>query len=269
MNLLASLQAQAEALATLEPDVRVDTHDAVHKMRVSVRTLRANLKTFKDVLPGEKRRLALIEELDWLGDALAPAREAEVLAAQVLDLLERTPAQYVLGPVRARVEAVFALERESAVGRVTEALDSPRFRRLLENLDNYFASLTPDLGKDADLSRPHRRVRRRMRAALPMPHGPERDVAMHEARKAARRARYAADALGLPTKRIKALQDVLGEEHDRVVAATTLTDLAAGAHQAGEDTFTYGVLLGLVRCDSRDFDKQVRKAWKAAKPGLR
>jgi len=267
MSLLASLQAQAAALATLEPAARADAHDAVHKMRVSTRTLRANLRTFEDVLPGEKRRSVLVEELGWLGDALGPAREAEVLAALVLGLLERTPPEYVLGPVRARVEAVFALERESAIALVTDALDSQRYRNLLKNLDAYFASLKPD--KDADLSRLHRRARRRMRAAIRMPHGADRDVAMHEARKAVRRARYAAEALGLPAKPIKALQDVLGDEHDRVVAAAALTDLAAGAHQAGENAFTYGVLLGLVRCDSRDFDKQVKKAWKAAKPSLR
>ncbi|MEY9913633.1 CHAD domain-containing protein [Catenulispora sp. MAP12-49] len=268
MSLLTSLRAQAGALATLEPDVRDDRHDAVHKMRVAARTLRANLRTFQDVLPGEKKRLALVEELGWLGDALGPAREAEVLAERVLDLLERTPPEYVQGPVRERVGAVFALERESALGLVTEALDSPRYRRLLKNLEAYFASAKP--GKDPDLSHLHRRVRKRMRAALPMPHGAERDTAMHDARKAARRARYAADALGLPgAKPIKALQDVLGEEHDRVVAASALTDLAAGAHQAGENAFTYGVLIGLVRCDSRDFDKRVRKAWKAAKPSLK
>ena len=268
MSLLASLRAQAGALAILEADVRADTPDAVHQMRVAARTLRANLRTFEDVLPGEKRRLALVEELGWLGDALGPAREAEVLAAQVLGLLERTPTEYVIGPVRARVEAVLALERESALALVTDALNSQRFRRLLKNLDAYFASAKA--AKDPDLSKLHRRVRRRMRAALPMPHGADRDIAMHQARKAARRARYAADALGSSAaKPIKALQDVLGDEHDRVVAACALTDLAAGAHQAGENAFTYGVLLGLSRCDSQGFDKQVRKAWKAAKPHLR
>ena len=268
MSLLTSLQAHADALATLEPDVRADAPDAVHQMRVAARTLRANLRTFDDVLPGPKKRAALIEELGWLGDALGPAREAEVLAAQVLGLIKRTPPEYVLGPVPQRVEAVFTLERESALGLVTDALDSPRYRRLLKNLAAYFDSAKP--GKDPDLSRLHRRVRKRMRAALPMPHGADRDIAMHEARKVARRARYAADALGLPAaKPIKALQDVLGDEHDRVVAADALTDLAAGAQQAGENAFTYGVLLGLVRCDSHDFDRRVRKAWKAARPSLR
>jgi CHAD domain-containing protein len=267
MSLLKSLRAQAAKLAALEPAVRADEHDAVHQMRVAARTLRANLRTFADALPHTKRRDVLIEELGWLGDALGPAREAEVLAGQVLDLLARTPSELVVGPVRARVEAVFALERESALGLVTDALDSERYRSLLTDLGEYFEAAKTD--GPPDLSRLNRKVRRRMRAALPMPHGAERDTAMHEARKAARRARYAAEALDLPSKPIKALQDVLGEEHDRVVAATALTDLAAGAHQAGENAFTYGVLIGQVRCDSEDFDRQVKKAWKTARPSLR
>jgi CHAD domain-containing protein len=266
-HLTKSLQAHAAKLAELEPAVRDDAPDAVHQMRVAARTLRVNLRTFEDVLPDGKRRIGLIEELGWLGDALGPAREAEVLQAQMLDLLKRTPSEFVIGPVRDRVEAVFGLERESALGLVTDALDATRYRRLLKDLSGYFSSVKPD--SDPDLSRLHRRVRKRMRAALPMPHGADRDVAMHDARKAVRRSRYAAEALGLPSKRIKALADVLGDEHDRVVAASALTDLAAGAHQAGENAFTYGVLLGLVRCDSGDFDRRVKKAWRKAKPKLR
>ena len=267
LSLLTSLKTQAEKLSDLEPAVRDDAPDAVHQMRVAARTLRANLRTFQDVLPAGERRAALVEELGWLGEALGPAREAEVMAALVLNLLERTPQEYILGPVRTRVEAVFALERESALGLVAEAMDSSRYHSLLKSLNTYLASAKPS--KDPDLSRVHKRVRKRMRTALHMPPGAERDTAMHDARKAARRARYAGDALGLPTKPIKALQDVLGDEHDRVVTASALADLAAGAHQAGENAFTYGVLLGLVRCDSRDFDRNVRKAWKAARPSLR
>ena len=266
-HLTKALRARAATLGELEPAVRDDAPDAVHQMRVAARTLRANLRTFGDVLPHGERRIGLVEELQWLGDALGPAREAEVLRAQVLDLLARTPSELVIGPVRERVEAVFELERESALGFVAEALDAPRYRRLLKDLDDYLESSKPDA--PPDLSRLHKRVRKRMHAALPMPHGPERDVAMHDARKAVRRTRYAVEALGQPSKHIKALADVLGDEHDRVVAAAALTDLAAGAHQAGETAFTYGVLVGLVRCDSRDFDRRVRKAWRKAKPSLR
>lgn len=281
MSLLTSLQDKAAALAALEPAVRQDADDAVHQMRVAARTLRANLRTFQDALPDPEKRTALVEELGWLGGTLSPAREAEVLTAQVLGLLNRTPQEHVLGSVRERIEAVFGLERESALELVAETLDSPRYRRLLPDLRIYLASLNtdpypsaatadaPDATNTPGLSHLNRLVRRRLRAALPMPHGPERDAALHDARKAVRRARYAAEALGLPgAKPLKALQDVLGDEHDRVVVATALTDLAAGAQQAGENAFTYGVLLGLVRGDSRGFDRRLRRAWKAARPSL-
>ncbi|GAA2052684.1 hypothetical protein GCM10009839_70280 [Catenulispora yoronensis] len=260
---MTALRSRADTLSALESAVRADEPDAVHQMRVAARTLRANLRAFADVLPDPGD---LTEELAWLGDALGPARDAEVMAELVLDLIERTPEDLVLGPVRTRVQEVFGLEHEAALALVAEALDSDRYRELLASLDAYLDGTKPS--RKPDLSRLHRKVRRRMTAALPMPHGPERDEAMHEARKAARRARYAAEALGHPSKPVKVLQDVLGEEHDRVVTATALTDLAAGAHQAGENAFTYGVLLGLVRCDSKSFDKQVRKAWRTARKEL-
>lgn len=269
LPLTKSLRAKASALADLEPEVRADAPDAVHQMRVAVRTLRANLRTFQNVLPDADRRTALVDDLSRLGDALGPAREAEVLQEHILDLLDRTPADLIVGPVRQRVEAVFTLERESAFALITDALDSPEYRDLLHNLDAYLASSKPDSDPESALPRLHRKARKRMRKAFPMPSGPERDTAMHEARKAVRRARYAAEALGHPAKRIKALQDVLGDEHDRVVTASALTDLAAGAQQAGENAFTYGVLVGLVRCDSHDFDRRLRKAWRKAKPHLR
>lgn len=272
-SLIASFQTQATTLATLGSAAREDAPDAVHKMRVTVRTLRANLRTFADDLPDSKKRTALVDELGWLGDALGPAREAEVLQAQVLDLLQRTPRDLIVGPVQERVEAVFALEHESALVLVSDALDDHRYRRLLKNLHAYSTSLKPSSVSistpNPALARLHHKVRSRIRKAFPMPPGADRDTAMHDARKSARRARYAAEALALPAKPIKALQDVLGEEHDRVVTAAALSDLAAGAHLAGEDSFTYGVLIGLVRCDSRDFDRHLRKAWKKAKPALR
>ncbi len=263
MRVVESLLAKAVDLAELEPAVRADEPDAVHQMRVAARTLRADLRTFAHVFPDSD---ALVEELAWLGDALGPAREAEVLSEQVLALLDRTPPELIHGSVRARVRQVFDLDRESSLALVAEALDSERYRQLLRALNSYLENVRP--ATKPDLSRLRRRVRRRMRAALRMPHGAERDVAMHAARKAVRQARYAAEALGHPSKPIKALQDVLGDEHDRVVTAAALIDLAAGAYQAGEDSFTYGVLLGQVRSDAKGFDKRVKRAWRAARPEL-
>ncbi|NEA40508.1 CHAD domain-containing protein, partial [Streptomyces sp. SID11385] len=92
----------------------------------------------------------------------------------------------------------------------------------------------------------------RIAHALELPPGPERDVALHEARKAAKRARYAAEAarpaLGKPArksaKRLKAVQGVLGDHQDSVVAREALRALAVQAQLSGEPSFTWGLLYG-------------------------
>jgi CHAD domain-containing protein len=69
-------------------------------------------------------------------------------------------------------------------------------------------------------------------------------------RKAAKRARYAAEAArpalgrtaGCQAAQAKELQQLLGDHHDSVVARTVLLDLAGNARAAGEDTFTYGLM---------------------------
>ncbi len=89
-----------------------------------------------------------------------------------------------------------------------------------------------------------------LRALAAVPEADDRDTALHEARKAAKRARYAAEAavpaLGSAASRqaeaAKDLQQVLGDHHDSVVARTVLLDLAGKAREAGEDTFTYGLM---------------------------
>jgi CHAD domain-containing protein len=100
------------------------------------------------------------------------------------------------------------------------------------------------------LRRDRRRLATRVEAALALPPGPERDAALHTARKAAKRARYAGEAarkaLGKPAKahiaRFTEVQQVLGEHQDSVLAREALLRIATQAHQAGEPSFSYGVL---------------------------
>jgi CHAD domain-containing protein len=118
-----------------------------------------------------------------------------------------------------------------------------------------------------------------MRHALEMDPGEERYIALHEARKAARQARYAAEAvspaLGKDARRfgrrMKRLQDALGEQHDRVVAGDAIVALADKAFEAGEPTFTYGLMRGSVDCEGKSYDALVLDTWKhvdkARRPG--
>ena len=91
----------------------------------------------------------------------------------------------------------------------------------------------------------------------------DRDAALHEARKAAKRGRYAAEA-ALPAlggrarrqaERAKKLQELLGDHHDSVVARTVLRDLAGQARAAGEDTFTYGVMHERQACQAAQIER--------------
>jgi CHAD domain-containing protein len=92
-------------------------------------------------------------------------------------------------------------------------------------------------------------------AAVPDEQGEVRDAALHELRKAAKRARYAAEAVvplfgkeaARSARRAEGLQDVLGEHQDSVRSQETLRQLGVQAHLSGENGFTFGLLLGAER----------------------
>jgi CHAD domain-containing protein len=77
-----------------------------------------------------------------------------------------------------------------------------------------------------------------------------REAALHDVRKAAKRARYAAESAvpvaGKKASRLASkmedLQDLLGEHQDAVTARTLHRQLGAAAHAAGENGFTFGML---------------------------
>ena len=96
-------------------------------------------------------------------------------------------------------------------------------------------------------------MRKRHRAYLAAAEPDHADRALHEVRKAAKRLRYSAEtavpvlgagAEGLSV-RAKAVQQVLGEHQDTVVARQVLRDLGVRAHLAGENGFTFGRLHAL------------------------
>ncbi|MGO9078517.1 MAG: CHAD domain-containing protein [Streptosporangiaceae bacterium] len=272
---LAYAGAQVAALTTLDPQVRRDVPDAVHQMRVAVRRLRGTLRVFRMVLSGPDTQ-ALRAELKWLGTVLGGARDAEVLAARLEASVGRLPAELILGPVAARLRIVRAPAEAQARAALLKALDSPRYFALLDQLDQLLAE--PPLGPAAmkpaagvlaaAVGRARRRVRRRLHRAWHAPDGPRRDALLHEARKAAKDTRYAAEAaapvLGRKSARLarqmKKLQTVLGDQHDTVVARETVRDLGVQAHLAGENAFSLGLLYGQEACLARELEQRARRA---------
>jgi CHAD domain-containing protein len=78
-------------------------------------------------------------------------------------------------------------------------------------------------------------------------------------------------AMGRPATRLAeamaGLQEVLGEYQDSLTTRPLVAGLAAAAHEAGEDTFTFGVLYGLERWRGERALARYPRARKAAQRG--
>src|SRR3954452_2084811 len=92
------LAAQVAELHTQDTRLRLDEAGSVHKLRIAARRLRSTLKTYKPLLePGAADTVG--EGLRWLGQSLAPARDAQVLRERLDRLIASEPVELVLGPV--------------------------------------------------------------------------------------------------------------------------------------------------------------------------
>jgi len=275
----AYLRTQAETLKSLDPLVRREEPDAVHKMRVTTRRLRSTLQAFGTVIP-RPRTAGLAGELKWLGGVLGAARDAEVLAAHLRDGLARYPAEQVIGPVEARVQAHFAGQRAAARTALLKVLDSPRYFALLNDLDTLIddpppgpqAALAASAVLPAAVRRSYRRTARRMRRARRARPGAPSDAALHQARKAAKRTRYASEAaapaLGKKASRfarqMKHVQSRLGDHQDAVIARPVARQLGIAAYLAGENAFSYGLLFERDAARAERLQAEARATWKKA-----
>ncbi|MGW3010784.1 CYTH and CHAD domain-containing protein [Streptomyces sp. NPDC001219] len=270
---------QIRAIIELDPAVRRDLPDAVHKMRVATRRLRSAFRSYAKVLDRAATR-PLGVELKWLAAELGVERDREVLTGRLRAALDETPATLRLGPVDARLRIWSERRRAGARDGLLAALDGPRYLSLLAALHAFLADppLRGAAGRPAPeavaaaVLKDHRRLARRMETALTAPAGRERDEALHGARKAAKRTRYAAEAarpaLGGPAKkfarRTKRVQQLLGDHQDSVVARGALRELATQAQQAGEGGFTFGLLYGREEALAADRERALPDVWRKA-----
>ena len=281
---LAYLSAHADALRAADPMIRREEPDSVHKMRVASRRLRATLQSFA-VIVDPAATAHLVGELRWLGQVLGEARDGEVFAEHVTTSVEQLPPELVLGPVQATLTEILAPQNAAARRAALKALDSPRYFALLDDLDGLLAEppLTEAEARGASallgpIAKADRRVGKRIGRAEQQPPGPELDGALHEARKAAKRARYAAEVMvpvtGKPASRyvsrMKTMQSVLGDHQDTFVARARIRELGLRAHRAGDNAFTFGLLYGQEACRALDLQRRAWKAWRhASRPKYR
>ena len=177
-------------LLAADPGVRLGADaEPVHDLRVAVRRLRALLRAGQKLFVREWAD-DLRDELDWLGRALGPLRDLDVLAehlrAEGAELGDADRAD--LGPVLEALESDRAAARADALA----ALDSERYFTLLESLASppqlADEGGTLEAAADAQLGK----LRKNVRAAK----ANGSDELLHKSRIRAKRVRYLAEALG-------------------------------------------------------------------------
>ncbi len=278
-HLVAYLRAQRDAIVSLDPAVRRDLPDSVHQMRVATRRMRSAFTSYRKILDRTATD-PLGEELKWLAGELGVDRDQEVLTERLTARVEALPGTLTLGPVRGRLRAWSVARRTDARAGTLAALDSRRYLALLDAVDALLAapplrpaaSAPPAKALPKALLKDYARLATRVEHALALAPGQERDRALHAARKAAKRARYAGEAavpaLGRPAqrfaKRMKDVQSVLGDHQDSVVAREALRALAVQAHLAGESAFTWGLLFGQEEAAATDSERALPGAWAEA-----
>lgn len=232
--------------------------EAVHDLRVAIRRIRTLLRAFRKPLAGTGAG-TLERRLQRLSKSLGPARDADIwLRFLLTDPAVRPLAARRAWPAFLAREEAARGRRRRAAGRILAGEPS---QRLCRDLERFMDSLNPTRRRFAPLAekalkRQLARVAERSRIGPRFAPGP-----VHRLRIACRRARYLAEffgpVLGADVRRLarqmRAVQNVLGDLHDRDVCAARLRR-AAGPLPAA-------AAAALADERRRDLER-FRKAWK-------
>jgi CHAD domain-containing protein len=254
------LEHQLLELERHDPGVRLgaDPED-LHQFRVATRRARALIRASRSLLGTQLERSEA--ELRWLGGALGPVRDLDVLSAHVRSLLDG------LGEDRAGGETIVRLleaKRAEAHELLLEALRGERYVELL----SLFAAEIALLRTEASESELHaiadgetKRLRKAYAALGPDP----ADTELHALRIRAKRARYAAELAAQAEGRraaklvqvLKQLQDLIGTHQDAVVTEQRVRALAKG-----RALLAAGRIVELERARKREARAELPRLWK-------
>ncbi|CAN5520936.1 CYTH and CHAD domain-containing protein [soil metagenome] len=259
----------AVSLMPFDPEATSEPHEAVHQTRVATRRLRAALRTFAPVFD-PVRASRLEAELKWYAAELGAVRDREVLRIRLARALEELPAFLVVGPVAEQIDAVLLGELHAHAEALLQIMRSARYHDLIDELGQWRTEppLTPAADQPASemaqyVAAAEKTLHRRLKRARARHASDEQ---LHAARKAGKRARYAAEAstpaLGKHASTLARaaadLQTLLGEHQDAVVATELLRRIADLAAEQGQNTFTYGILVADQRRAAADSAEAAR-----------
>lgn len=232
----ASMRRQLAQMLAREPGTRLgEDPEELHDMRVATRRLRAAMKVFEPALPVKMRGYEA--ELKHFAGALGEVRDLDVQLVQLGGWISEASAED--GEPLRELGAVLAGRRAAARERMLKTLDSRRYER-------FVGALAAALQKGPSARSPYARrpvtavgpeimgrARRRFRKAGDRIGRSSHPEEYHELRKRAKRLRYALEffsevygpSAGNFVKRLKGLQDVLGDHQDAEIAKVHLRGL--------------------------------------------
>ncbi|MEU5266727.1 CHAD domain-containing protein [Amycolatopsis sp. NPDC021455] len=164
---LEYVRAQIAALAAADLAVRRGMPDSVHQLRVATRRLRRVFTAYAPVLGGRKLLKGLGGALRWLGGELAPAQLAGARVPRALDSYRYLQLLNALDVLEVVLSEQPRHDWPKAARRPAAKVLPPLARAVAEEVDDRVAAL---------------------------PTAPDRELAVHDIRKAAERLRYALEA---------------------------------------------------------------------------
>lgn len=267
------LAEQVTELLRRDSQVRAGSAEGVHQARVACRRLRGALATYRPLVDRAVTD-PVRAELQWLGRELADARDAKVVGERLAALLDREPPELVDGAARARLARTYDERGRVAWAHAHEVVDSGRYFALLATLERLvddppWTDLADGPADEVLRKRVRRDWKRLRRSFSEAADAPDRDPALHRARKDAKRFRYAAEALepvyGKDARRLvkaaKRLTSHLGDRQDTVVSRQQLVEIAAEAEAAAEGSFTWGRLHAREQARAERLDRHLDDVW--------
>ncbi|MEJ3656814.1 CHAD domain-containing protein [Actinomycetes bacterium KLBMP 9759] len=273
----AALDLRLRALLAHDPGTRTgeDIED-LHQMRVSVRRMRAALKAARPLLDTVWAD-GLRAELGWLGGALGPVRDLDVMLLRLRgEIAELPEAERAAGET-----LVAALDQQRVAARATmlAALDAPRYTALLERLAD--AIRLPLPSPSATRARPElidlvRGEAHKLRKAVQRAGDDPADEVLHGLRIYGKRVRYTGELVepsmrgteqGAVIKKLLGataeLQEVLGDHQDACVAEQRIRELLDGLGELPDAhvVFVAGRLVERERTRAEEKRGQWRAAW--------
>jgi CHAD domain-containing protein len=186
------------------------------------------------------------------------------------------PPKVVRGRPGPWIDSRLRAAHRAAHKEALEAMGSDRYYALVDALDSW--RIEPPWSERVDrpatkrlpkaLDRDWRQVERAAVVARTAS-DVDRPPLLHDVRKAAKRARYAAEILqpvvgaevGVVVRSAKEIQTVLGEYHDMVVAAEQVRELAGAAQADGRIAFTLGMLHARLAADMGALEAEFERIW--------